>query len=114
MKKYIYAALALAPTFAFAQQLSGIFNLVSSIRSLVNIAIPIVGGLILLAFFWGLMRFVFNAGDESAKESGRRLMINGIIALFVMASIWGIVNFIAAQFNLNNQNTQQVPTVNGL
>jgi len=48
-----------------------------------------------LIFFWGLAKFIFRVGgDENAVETGRRLMIWGVIALFVMMAIWGITSFI--------------------
>ncbi len=65
---------------------------------LLSLVIPLLAGLALLAFFWGLAKFVYNAGSESAREEAKNVMFWGIIALFVMVSIWGIVSFFTADF----------------
>lgn len=104
MKKVINAVLVasvLAPTFVFAQQLEGIENLVSSIGRLTNLALPIVVGLALLAFFWGLLKFIFAQGNEESKADAKKIMLWGIIALFVMVSVWGLVDFIGNAFGID-------------
>ncbi len=60
---------------------------------LAETAIPVVASLALLAFFWGLAKFVMQAGDEKKVTEGKSLMIWGTIALFVMVSVWGILRF---------------------
>ena len=104
MKKYIAAAATyLLPALAFAQGgLSNLDSLITSIGTLVSTATPIVVGLALLAFFWGLAKYIFSAGDEGARDKGKEIMIWGIVALFVMISVWGIVNFIGTSLGLDN------------
>ena len=109
MKKVIIAALAFAPSLAFAQNLDNLQTLLSSVGRLVDLALPIVVAIALLTFFWGLVRFIF-AGAE-AKEEGKSLMIWGIVALFVMVSIWGLVRFIGNAFNIQSGGTIEVPKV---
>jgi hypothetical protein len=111
MKKFIIATLALAPSLAFAQ-LGNVSNLLTSFDNLVRLALPIVVALALLAFFWGLAKFIFAAGDEAAKESGRRIMIWGVVALFVMVSVWGLVQFLGTALGIGSPATPPVvPTV---
>src|SRR3989344_7867560 len=112
MKKFIIAALALTPSFAFAQsQLGNIEDIVQSISSIIALALPIVVALGLLAFFWGLVKFIFAAGDEAAKDEGKRIMLWGIIALFVMVSVWGIVGFIGDALEIEQGGSVEIPTV---
>lgn len=113
-KAFILSAMALAPALAFAQELRGFKNLLESIGDLVAMALPIVIGLILLAFFWGLAKFVFAAGNEEAKSEGKKLMIWGVIALFVAVSVWGLVRFLGNSLNVDTNTTTTVPTVPGL
>lgn len=61
----------------------------------VGTAIPIVMSLAVLAFFWGLAKFILNAGSEEARDEGKNVMKWGIVALFVLVSVWGIVAFIS-------------------
>src|SRR3989338_11387836 len=97
MKKVILAALALTPAFAFAQgspNLSNINQLVDAIGKIVALALPIVVGIALLVFFWGLVKFIFAQGSEEAKADAKKIMLWGLIALFVMVAVWGLVEFI--------------------
>src|SRR3989344_32215 len=94
MKKVILASLALVPAVASAQTLGNLETLLRSVGRLIDIALPIVVAIALLAFFWGLVRFIFSAGDETKKKEGQQLMIWGLVALFVMVSVWGLVRFI--------------------
>ncbi len=60
---------------------------------LINTASPVLGGLAILVFFWGLAKFIHNAGDAKNHEDGENLMIYGVIAFFVMFALWGIIRF---------------------
>jgi len=114
MKKVILTTLALVPAFAFAQTLGNVETFVRSIGRLVDLALPIVVGIALLAFFWGLVKFIFAQGDETAKADAKKIMLWGLIALFVMISVWGLVRFIGTALGVNQGDTITVPTVPGL
>lgn len=114
MKKVIIATLALAPVFAFAQTLGNIETLIRSIGRLVDIALPIVVALALIGFFWGLVKFIFAQGDETAKADAKKIMLWGLIALFVMVSVWGLVRFLGNAFGIGQGDTIIVPRVPGL
>jgi len=114
MKKVIIAVLAFAPVLAFGQQLGNVENIVESIGRLIGLALPIVVALALLAFFWGLVKFIFAQGNEEAKTDAKKTMLWGIVALFVMVSIWGLVRFIGNAFGVDQGDTIIVPTVPGV
>ena len=103
----IVGTLAL-PIVSFAQ-LGNVSNLVGSIGGIVNQIIPILFALALLGFFYGLVMFIFGKGED--KEQHKKTMIWGVVALFVMASVWGLVSFIG-----NAVGVQQTsgPSVNPL
>lgn len=113
MKKIttIFVSVAsMVPVFANAQ-LNGVRELLTSFGDLVRIAIPIIGGLALLYFFWGLAKFILKSGDTKAQEEGKNIMIWGIIALFVMMTVWGLVGFI--QDNLEIYPRGDLQTIPG-
>ncbi len=89
-------ATVLSPMVAFAANAQTILD---EISRLIGLATPIVVALALLYFFWGLANYILNSGDDKKKDEGKRIMIWGIIALFVMVSVWGIVNVIQDTFN---------------
>lgn len=81
--------------------MTGLQGLISEIGNIVKALLPIASGLALLGFFWGLAIFIFQAGDEAAVDKGKRIMKWGLISLFVMFSVWGIISFF--QTNLGVQ-----------
>ncbi len=105
MKKFalITSSFLALPFFASAQTLGPIQTLIVSIGNLVALLIPICIGIAMLAFFWGLITYI----RQPEKEAGRKIMINGIVALFIMVSIWGIIAL--AQNALGVTGTQNVP-----
>lgn len=97
MKKYIPAAVAFAAPFvALAQNLQSVF---STIQNLLNLIIPILITLAVVLFFWGLARYIWSAGGDE-KEGGKQIMIWGLVALFVMVSVWGILGLFGSTFNI--------------
>lgn len=114
MKKVILAALALAPALASAQTLGNLETLVRSIGRLIDLALPIVVAIALLAFFWGLVKFIFAQGDETAKTDAKKTMLWGLVALFVMVSVWGLVRFIGNALGVQQGDTIVVPRVPGI
>ena len=114
MKKFIIAALVFVPALASAQNLGNLKTLIESIGNLVGIALPIVVAIALLAFFWGLVKFIFAQGNEEAKTDAKKIMIWGLVALFVMVSVWGLVGFIGDSLGINQGDTIIVPEVPGI
>lgn len=113
MKKNIFVtALALSiitPVVSFAA-LEGIASLIKTAGGLLNQIIPIVFGLALVFFFWGMAQFILHAGEEEAREQGKQRMLWGIVALFVIVSIYGILGFIGNSLNINQGGSSGIPT----
>lgn len=84
-------------------------NLIKDVGNLVRTLTVLMAGVALLVFFWGLVKFIMKAGDESALEEGRRLMLWGVIALFVMVSVWGLILFIQTNLNIYGGGTPAIP-----
>ena len=123
MKKILVSALAFSPVLAFAQapgNLQNVNNFLTSIGRLINTALPIVIGLALLGFFWGLAKFILAGADPGTQKTAKNMMIWSIVALFLMVSVWCLVNFLGSSVGIgagsgNNPNqAPPVPTVPGL
>ena len=93
------------PSFVFA--FNDLQSFIPAFSGLITSLIPIAFGAGLLVFFWGLAKFIYSAGDERKVEEGRHIMVWGLIALFVMASVWGIIKFIQTDLGLQGINTIQ-------
>lgn len=53
--------------------------------------------IIVLVFMYGLMKYMFKGqGSDTARAEGRKLMLWGVIGIFVITSLWGIVAIFAS------------------
>jgi fumarate reductase subunit D len=104
MKKIsIATALSLVlPLSAFAA-INNLNDIFVFIRNILNTILPIIIALTVVYFVWGMFQ-VFMASDEEKKEKAKSTVIYGVIALFVMISIWGLVNILYNTFGLSNTN----------
>jgi hypothetical protein len=50
------------------------------------------------------------SGSEPEKEKAKNVMLWGLVALFVMVSVWGIVYFLQSDLRLNVSNPGSAPT----
>lgn len=111
--KYILITLLVFPVFSFAIAESGKLSrtktLLGSVRELIEILIPIAFGLAILFFFWGIAKFIFSTG--AGKDDGKQIMVWGVLAIFVMSAIWGIVAFIGGTFGVDVRTEVTIPTI---
>ena len=96
MKKIasFFTILFVLPVIAFAEVTTGptlapLRIFLSAVSDLVARAVPLLIGLALVGFFYGLVSYIFSGAKGSA--AGKNIMMWGLIALFVMVSVWGII-----------------------
>lgn len=110
MNKFYKTAIAFItafPLFASAA-LEGTGNIFASADQIITqIIVPLVFTLALLMFFWGVVKYIRS--DD--KEEGKKIMVWGIIALFVMSSVWGLVYFIRTELDINDDTNMPIPTI---
>lgn len=71
------------------------FSLFKYTIDLINSTISVVIALAVLGFMWGVVKILFNPENEIVKKEGRSFMLYGIFTLFVMTSVWGLVNILS-------------------
>lgn len=102
MKKIIsIASLYMFPVLAFAQvrDADSLFNVINNI---LNKILPIIISIAVIWFIYNVFNYAILSGDEEAKTKTKNKMIWGIVALFVMVSVWGLVGLLTGTFNLTN------------
>ncbi len=113
--KYIKLITLLAflsiPSLASAADTGNIEMFFEEVGQVVSLLIPIAFALILLFFFWGLAKYML--GDAEDKEKGKNLMIWGVIALFVAASVWGLVAFLGEVIGVDPTADPDNPYIQG-
>ena len=114
MKKNIIliSILLIFPFVTFA--VSDISELMALLTNLIKQATLIVAALALLFFFWGLANFIINAADETKRKEGKQIMLWGIIALFVMVSVWGLVGMLKTTFLKGSSSSTNLKTLPSL
>ena len=87
------------PTFAFAlTTVTNFQSFVTLIIEILGLLVPIIFALTMIVFFWGIAQFILSAGNEQKRSEGKQIMLWGIIALFVMMSVWGILKTLCGTF----------------
>lgn len=69
---------------------------------------PLVGFLIavgVIIFLIGVVKYIKSGDNEDERKKGREFMIYGIIGLFVMVSIWGLVALLIDTFGIYPDKT---------
>lgn len=74
----------------------------ASVSTLINgiekvVINPLIGLLFALAFvyfIYGVMQFILNPTSEEVRKSGKNHMIWGLVGLFIMVAVFGIMRLI--------------------
>ena len=90
------------PLLASAQTLN---ETLITLSTLLNGVIGLFITLAIVVFFWGLIKYLFHQDNENAQE-GIKIMFWGVVAIFVMVSIWGIIGLV--QRSLRVQSTEPI------
>ncbi|OGG52000.1 hypothetical protein A3C18_04170 [Candidatus Kaiserbacteria bacterium RIFCSPHIGHO2_02_FULL_54_11b] len=85
------------PAFASAATLLDTLALFNTfLNALIGLFITVA----IVVFFWGLIKYLMVAGEE--KSEGLQIMFYGVIAIFVMVSIWGIIRLLQSTFKVTS------------
>ena len=108
--------LLVVPFASAATSNIGFEGLNKLILSLSNGVIRSIGYMLftlaVVAFFWGIIQFIWSArqgAEGKGISNGKTFMMWGLIGLFVMFSVWGIIKFAQGVFGIQGENTIIVP-----
>jgi hypothetical protein len=116
IKKYslITSLFFALPIFVFAQGFVG---------SVLNALSDLLEGLALIAsiaamgaFIWGVVKYVVSADNEEKRTQAKYVMVYGVVGIFVIFSIWGIVALFSNVFGIGiggGPTWNQIPTIPG-
>lgn len=55
--------------------------------------VPVILGLSLVAFLWGVFRYyILHGADTNEREHARLFMLWGLIGMILLFTVWGLVN----------------------
>ncbi|MBI2048490.1 MAG: hypothetical protein HYT30_01015 [Parcubacteria group bacterium] len=99
------AVALIAPAIASA---AGILDTIAVINRILGAVVPLLITVALIVFIWGLIQYLMKVGDEEKRKEGVQLMLWGVIAIFVMTSVWGLVSLLQNTFSVQ-RNEAIVP-----
>ena len=72
-------------------------GIVKYLGDIMNSLVYVILGAALVMFLYGILKLSFIDGQKpEAREQSRKFMIWGIVSLFVMVSVWGLVKILQA------------------
>ena len=95
MRRILYSVpfLLATPAIAFAAAPKTFQELANALVVIMNNAVIVLIVLGLVVYFWGVSTNLFKAQEKGSKELNVYL-VWGVIILFVMVSIWGILQLL--------------------
>ncbi len=67
----------------------------------------------MVAFFYGIVQYIWGLREGKADQvtKGNQFMVWGLVALFVMFSVWGIVQYAQNIFGIKGDNNITIPEI---
>ncbi len=94
---YLAVLFLVAPQLASAQMVYDFGSLVGLFIGMIKTIVPLIVGITLLYFIWGVFQLVRSNSPDS-REEAIGYITYGIVALFVMISVWGLVSILTSTF----------------
>lgn len=85
------------PRLVLAQGVTDFRGLVGKIYDMLTGLVPIIVSLTVIVFLWGIFQLV-QSNNEDARKDAIRVITFGVVALFVMVSVWGLVAILSNTF----------------
>lgn len=58
---------------------------------IINPLIQLMFAVALVVFLWGILEYIKGAGSPDSREQGSRHILWGIVGLFIMIGVYGII-----------------------
>lgn len=88
----------------------GLLDFINLIQTIVNRAVPLLIGAAVVALMYGVLMFLFKK-EAADHEKWGKFMGMAVISLFVMVSIWGLVNFLGSVLGVGQGGGVPVPEI---
>ena len=83
-----------------ANNLNSVTGIIQYVTSLIQTyLIPMVLTLALIFFLWGIVKFIYNQNNAEKRKKALSTFLFGVLALFVMLGILGIVQVVVNTFS---------------
>jgi hypothetical protein len=73
------------------------------VAQLADLTVVLLSTLALVVFIWGVVVFIAQGENETAREEGKKKMVFGVLGLFAIVTLWGIVYLVQVMLGVNTQ-----------
>lgn len=114
LRTFILFVLFTGPLCVHGQSFDYVKTILQDFLKLIGILVPIITALALIMLMWSAVELIRANKDETRTE-GRKKVMWGIVALFVLVSVWGIVVVLQSMFftgsSMPNAQIPKLPNI---
>ncbi len=90
---------------ASSNPITNLSGLIARVQDIINILIPFLIGLGVFLIIYGVFTYIAHAEDEERRKEGRTFILWGILFVFIMISVWGILSILVNSFGTSNNSS---------
>lgn len=72
---------------------------------IINPIILLLFSVAVIYFLWGVFMYVKDSESSDARDTGRRHMMYGVFGMFIMISVFGIINIVLNTIGVSPYDT---------
>ncbi len=105
----IFTLVAFVPSFIYAQ-FATLLTIINMFTGVVNNFIRVAVAVALVFFVWGGVSMI-SANSDNERTEGKKRIIWGLVGLFAIVSLWGIVAILIMIFGPQNVGGMHLPPI---
>lgn len=116
MKKIFLAFNLIFPILVLAQDRNSVNKtpgtlggILDELFEILSVVLPVLFILATLLFISGLILYLSAANKEDKQKEARNIMIWGVIILFVIVAVWGLVEVLKNTFDIREKGIPRIP-----
>lgn len=108
---WIATAALLALPLAAEAQAPTVLEIFNNLRTLFGYALVIIFSIAALYFLFGVMQYIFSAGDETTQKKAKQHILYGIVGMAIMVAFWALILVITNYFGLGQRAAPTLPSL---
>lgn len=86
-----------------------LLEIIDIIADIFSATVPVLIAFALIVFIWGVIKYISSGDSEEKRAAARNTIIYGVIGLFAIVAVWGLVEVIRATFGLDQSYQVEAP-----
>lgn len=87
--------------------LNELLNKINSV--ILNPLLGLLFAVAFLMFIWGIFQFIGSAATDDGREKGKKNIMWGIVGMFIMIAVYGIIKVITGTFGITPDAATGLP-----